>query len=1379
MSVPTPAVPPKLLRLAPLLATLALAAGPPAPAATSELWGSQGELWTPASRLPDYSFAGYRSAAAPIPSPAVVANVIDFGAVGDGVADDTTAFENAIAAANNGAVLVPAGRYKITRVLYIRKSNLVLRGAGQALTTLVFPKHLTELLGPPPGTAGLESWSWSGGLIWVEGVETTTKLANVAAPADRGSNTLELSSIAGLSVGQTIRLTMTDPDGSLGRHINADQLDAHPTLVGRRLVRFPARIAAINGNTVTLDRPLRLDVRTAWTPEIRSFTGQLEEVGLEGFTLEFPATPYGGHFQEPGFNGIWMDGVANSWVRDITVHNGDSAVMLERSLFSTVANLSLTGAVARRFPTNGTYYTGHHGVQLRRSDDCLVTDFSIATRFYHDLTVEDATGCVFMKGSGVDVNFDHHTYLPYENLFTQINVGLGSRHFSSSGSRNPESAARETLWNVSSTNAVNTLPNPSPSRGLWPQANFVGINTTLATTRDPVNAWIEAIAPASLSPANLYEAQLARRLAPPSVVPRSATWDGGGTGTAGAQGGSGTWDAATTANWWNGSANEAWPAPGGTDDNAVFGGSAGTVTVAASGVVANDITVNTAGYVFTGGPLILNGDSPTIAANHGGNTTNFNEVIAGSSGLAKTGPSTVQLRGANRYQGDTRVLQGTLLIGSGGNRLPVTTRLILGDGANSGTFQMNSRSQQVGGLLTRGTGSSNRVINTNAAASTFTVHLANATDSDLFAGTLGGATANDNNYLFTKSGPGRLILTGDSTYTGLTTISAGTLQIGDDGPSGSTGPANITNHGTLRFDRTGTLAVPNEISGTGALVVDCPSVAGTIELRGDNSFAGNVTLSGGTLGIDRASSLGSGSKSVDMTTGFGSLRFDGDGIVLPATTTLNLSGDITPGRIQNPAGLNTIAGPLNLSIGAGNTLITSEGGALTLAGTITAPAASRTLKLGGASTGDNRITGAIAETPGRVITVEKSGAGTWSLAGPNTHSGPTSVTAGTLRVRHDSALGTTAAATTVHTGAKLQLDGTALEIPEDLTLGTTGTSGAILENLSGDNTLSGNITRSGVLTLFATSGSLTLLGDIGGTTNSLNLQGNGDGEIRGDITSAFAVSKAGDGTWTLSGASTHTGTTTVNAGRLVLSGSLAGPLAVANGTLVLQGSPTSGSSLNLQANGRLEASPGDTLTLATTVTLAGHLDLVPPPGLPAASRHTLLAKSSPGPVAGTFTGKPEGALFTAGGYEWRITYLGGDGNDVVATVLPENAIEQWRQLHFGSSANSGDGADLADPDDDGESNLLEFTTGQDPHAATRAVTSLSAPPAPGFTYTRSRAAFLDGYVFDVEYSDTLAAPWTSVGPGTVTLDAPLQSVHAPIPAGPDGRRFARLRVTAP
>jgi autotransporter-associated beta strand protein len=1366
-------------RRAALFAALALGAALHASAQTSELWGVQGELWSPASRLPDFSFAGYRSGGAAIPAPAVVANVMNFGAVGDGVADDTTAFENAIAAANNGTVLIPAGRYKITRVLYIRKSNLVLRGAGQGLTTLVFTKHLTELLGAPPGTDGLESWSWSGGLIWVEGAETTTKIADVTAAADRGGSVLTLSSTAGLSVGQTVRLMMTDPDGSLGRHIHAEQLDTPPALVGRRLVRFPSKITAISGNQITLERPLRLNVRTAWSPEIHTFSGHLEEVGLEDFKMEFPTRAYQGHFTEDGFNGIWMDGVWNSWIRNVTVHNCENGVMIERSAFCTADGVQLTAATGNRYNVSGTYYTGHHGIQLRRSDDCMVSNFSLQTRFYHDLTVEDTTGSVFMKGSGVDLNFDHHTYLPYENLFTEIASGAGSRHFSSSGSANPESAARETLWNVTSTAQITTLPNPSPSRGLWPQLNFIGIPTSLATTRSATGSWIEAIAPASLNPGNLYEAQLARRVSPPPVVSRSFTWDGSGVGTTGAQGGNGTWDANSTSNWWNGSSNEVWPAGGGTDDHAVLGGTAGTVTVAAAGVAVRSITVNTAAYTLGGGTIILNGQNPVITANHGGNTTNITSVIAGSSGLSKSGPSTVQLRAANRYSGDTRVLQGNLLIGAGDNRLPVTTRLILGDGSNSGTFQMNSRSQQVGGLATGGTSTASRVINSSTTATTFTVDIANKADTDLFAGTLGGEGANDNHYQFVKAGPGKLILAGGSTYTGNTTIAGGTLQIGNDGAAGALAPAAVTNNGTLRFDRSDTLTVPNDISGTGGIHVDGPS--GTVELRGANTFTGNITITNGTLDIIDASSLGTGAKAIDITTGLGTLRLNGGAITIPASVTLNTSGEPGPGRIHNLAGDNLIAGPVNLTLGAGNTLITSDGGTLTLAGTITAPTASRTLKLGGASIGGNQITGGILETAGRVISLEKTGAGTWSLAAPGTYTGTTLVTAGILKISHNTALGATSAGTTVNTGAKLQLQGASLNIAENLTLGT-GSTGATIENLSGENILSGTLTRNGALTLVSTSGKLSIQGNIGDTNSTLNLQGDGDGEISGAITSASSVVKTGSGAWKLSGASTHTNITTVNGGRLVLSGSLAGPLTVFTGTLAPQGSPSTSSSLNLQPNGRFEVLPGDTLTVGSTVTLGGNLDIIAPPGLAIGTSYTILNKTSAGSVSGSFTGKPAGSTFTASGYTWQITYTGGTGNDIVITLQPTalTAAETWRQLYFGTTDNSGNAADSYDGNHDGENNLMEFATGQDPNAGTIALTSVvKSATNLEFTYTRSKAAFDDGYLFDVQYSNTLTPPWTSAGAGTLITDGSMQTLKATISNAGAEKRFARLKIETP
>jgi hypothetical protein len=82
----------------------------------TSLWGCKGELFAsagtgPAGRLYDWSWAGFAGGDAPLPALAVAADVrADFGAVGDGVADDSQAFLDAIASVKDRAVLfIPEG----------------------------------------------------------------------------------------------------------------------------------------------------------------------------------------------------------------------------------------------------------------------------------------------------------------------------------------------------------------------------------------------------------------------------------------------------------------------------------------------------------------------------------------------------------------------------------------------------------------------------------------------------------------------------------------------------------------------------------------------------------------------------------------------------------------------------------------------------------------------------------------------------------------------------------------------------------------------------------------------------------------------------------------------------------------------------------------------------------------------------------------------------------------------------------------------------------------------------------------------------------------------------------------------------------------------
>ena len=524
---------------------------------------------------------------------------------------------------------------------------------------------------------------------------------------------------------------------------------------------------------------------------------------------------------------------------------------------------------------------------------------------------------------------------------------------------------------------------------------------------------------------------------------------------------------------------------------------------------------------------------------------------------------------------------------------------------------------------------------------------------------LSGILSGSGGIVFTGAG-NNLVLSGNNTYQGTTrivaglypgtiTAFAGTLQIGNGGSTGSPGSGPIINDGTLAFNRTGTLQLPNTISGSGRLLLNTPNAGDTVRITGDNSFTGGITITRGRLVITRASALGIGEKSVTATSGNARLELEGgtSGITLDSNISMTFSGT----ELRNASGDNTVRGNIGAAVGAGGSTISSNGGSLTLTGTLqTVNSGGRTVTLGGSSTGANTVSGQMIDGVS-TLTVQKTGTGTWILSHP---------------------------------------------------------------------------------------------------------------------------------------ANTYTGTTTITSGKLILSGSLTSDItATTTGILAPQGAPVTTGALTISSTGRLEVRPGDVLTVGGSATLAGDLGIIAPPGLPTATSYTILNNTGAAAVSGTFSGKPEGATFSASGYDWQITYTGGDGNDVVLTNVspppPLSAAGQWRQIYFGTTENTGNAADSSDPNNDGETNLVEFATGQNPNAVTRALTSV-AKTAAGleFTYPRSKAAFDEGYGFTVEYSDTLAiSQWTAFGPGAIVADGPLQTLKATIPAGVNGTRFARLKITAP
>ncbi len=128
-------------------------------------------------------------------------------------------------------------------------------------------------------------------------------------------------------------------------------------------------------------------------------------------------------------------------------------------------------------------------------------------------------------------------------------------------------------------------------------------------------------------------------------------------------------------------------------------------------------------------------------------------------------------------------------------------------------------------------------------------------------------------------------------------------------------------------------------------------------------------------------------------------------------------------------------------------------------------------------------------------------------------------------------------------------------------------------------------------------------------------------------------------------------------------------------------------------------------------------------------------------------------------------------------------LETWRFAHFGTTANTVTGADDFDGNGDGENNLLEFATAQNPKAT--GIAAISFVKNSGnleFTYTRSLAAMADGVTFAVEETDSLAdGSWTAaeVVESVISVGGTMQTVKAALASDEGGKRFVRLTVVRP
>jgi len=412
--------------------------------------------------LPDFSYAGYGFGIEKIPSlGGRVINPADFGAVPNDGEDDSAAIKAALEAARKveGPVTIrfPAGKFQLTEVLNLNRSDLVIQGAGRGGggTEIHMPRPLamadvggrfdelreylkryTKRQREPEKNLDVlfSEYSWTGGFFWIgrdgaravpylEELDERSSPLTTVVTGDRGGRVVEMADGTSLKVGQWVEIQWysTSEDSGVIDAIYGDTDLAigshHWNFENRPLVRHRTKIEAIAGRRVTLASPLPHRISSTVPAEVVAWQ-PLERIGIEDIHFTFPNAAVFGHHVERGYNAFYVTGLADGWIRNVSITNADAGILTDDSAHLTFSDLLFLGQ-----------RKAHYAVHMGSVEGVLAKDLDISVPITHSLTFNTKSLRSVYKDAVVRVQpvIDQHAGSNHQNLFDKVTLHLSAQ----------------------------------------------------------------------------------------------------------------------------------------------------------------------------------------------------------------------------------------------------------------------------------------------------------------------------------------------------------------------------------------------------------------------------------------------------------------------------------------------------------------------------------------------------------------------------------------------------------------------------------------------------------------------------------------------------------------------------------------------------------------------------------------------------------------------------------------------------------------------------------------------------------------------------------------------------------------------------------------